>query len=61
MCQSHPAVATFSIINASSLVSYLQYWVDSAPVVRLDWLLVNVNKDCAVAIDHLNDPDCIYI
>ena len=70
MCQSqptyrstfiNPVIVGVSILNASSLVSYLQYWVDSAPVVRLDWLLVNVNKDCHVAIDHLSDPDCVYI
>ena len=71
ICQYHPAIATYrstfinpviggvSNINASSLVSYLQHWVDSAPVVRLDWLLVNVNTDCPVAIDHLSDPDCV--
>ena len=28
------------------------------PVVRLDWLLVRVNKDCPVAIRQLSDPEC---
>ena len=27
-------------------------------MVRLDWLLVRVNKDCPVAIHQLSDPEC---
>ena len=26
--------------------------------MRLDWLLVRVNKDCPVVIRQLNDPEC---
>ena len=41
-----------------SLASYVQEWVATGPVVRLDWLLVRVNKDCPVAIHQLSDPEC---
>ena len=26
--------------------------------MRLDWLLVRVNKDCPVVIRQLSDPEC---
>ena len=46
------------LTNASSLVSYVQDWVATGPVVTLDWLLVRINKDCPVAVDQLSDPEC---
>ena len=46
------------LTNASTLVSYVQDWMAAGPVVRLDWLLVRVNKDCPVAIHQLSDPEC---
>jgi len=68
ICQSSPTMATYcstllntsipGLTNASSLVSYVQEWVAAGPVVRLDWLLVRVNKVCPVAIHQLNDPEC---
>ena len=68
LCQSQPTMATYrsslvspglpGLSNASSLVQYLQHWVDTAPVVRLDWLLVRINQACPVALRQLSDPEC---
>ena len=44
--------------NASSLVGYVQDWVNSGPVVKLDWLMAHINQHCPVAIGGLNDPEC---
>ena len=67
-CQSSPNMATYcssllnpglpGLSNASSLVGYIQDWVSSGPVVRLDWLMVRINQHCPVAIGGLNDPEC---
>ena len=53
-----PSSTPASLANASSLASYVQEWVATGPVVRRDWLLVRVNKDCPVAIHQLSDPEC---
>ena len=67
-CKSNPTMATYrstllnigipGLTNASSLVSYVQDWVETAPIVRLGWLLVYINKDCPVAVHQLSDPEC---
>ena len=44
--------------NASSLVRHIQHWVDSAPVVRLNWMLVRINQACPAALHQLSDPEC---
>ena len=46
------------LANASSLVRHVQHWVDTAPVVRLDWLLVRINQACPAALHQLSDPEC---
>ena len=35
----------------------IQDWVGSSPVVRLEWFMVDINHNCSVDIELLNDPE----
>ena len=68
ICQSQPTMATYrtSLVNSglstctTSLVSYIQDWVSSEPVVQLNHLLVRVNYDCPVLVAELSAPECTF-
>ena len=44
--------------NATRLLSVLQDWVASGPVIELDWILLHVSPDCPIHISSKADPEC---
>ena len=45
-------------VSAHSLARVIQRWVSSSPTAKLQWYLVNIDKQCPVAIDSEFDPEC---
>ena len=44
--------------NATHLLSVLQDWVATGPVIELDLMLLHVSPDCPVHIASKADPEC---
>ena len=44
--------------NATHLLSVLQDWVATGPVIELDWMLLHVSPDCPIHIASKADPEC---
>ena len=45
--------------SAVQAAADLQKWVESGPVVKVEWYLVNVSQSCPVSIDSLTEEECI--
>ena len=46
--------------NSSRAAAVIQEWVESGPVVRVEWYLVDViGGKCPVVIDSLSEEECI--
>ena len=68
ICQSQPTMVTYrtalvnpGIANISSheLATYIQNWVNSAPVMKLhNHMLVRINYNCSVVVSDFSDPEC---
>ena len=65
-CRTSETYATFrTIINgtregsAIQAAADLQKWVESGPVVKVEWYLVDINPNCSVSIGSLTEKECI--
>ena len=65
-CRTSERYATFrTIINgtredsAIQAAAALQKWVESGPVVRVEWYLVGISPNCPVSIGSLTEEECI--
>lgn len=45
-------------VSAHALAKVLQEWVSSGPSIKLEWYLVDIDKDCPVAIASDSEPEC---
>ena len=45
--------------SAVQAAADLQKWVESGPVVKVEWYLVDVSQSCPVSIDSLTEEECI--
>ncbi len=54
------AIIGTSRTNSSRAAAIIQKWVESGPVVKVEWYLVDViSGKCPVAIDSLSEEECI--
>ena len=64
-CDASPSLTTYrnSLIgtqnfNATQLIGFIQDWVTSEPIIKIDWYTIRVDSSCPTAIASLEEKEC---
>lgn len=48
-------------VSAHDMVKAVQRWALNGPSVRMQWYVVDIDKDCPVAISSAVAPECVTV
>ena len=46
-------------VSAVECTDVIQQWVESGVTTRLQWYVINFDKNCPVSINSMNDEECV--